>query len=78
MRPALAYLLADGFDPDTAELAIRVGVHGAIQEGVDVLRLKLFLGRTGDALQPLRRELSTHLQTTLPPAWPAPGPMSIK
>lgn len=69
MRPSLAYLLADGFDPDTGELSLRVGLTPGGPEDPDVLRLRLYLGRTGDPLLPLRRELSTHLQATLPPAW---------
>ncbi|MBI4912588.1 MAG: hypothetical protein HY823_07615 [Acidobacteria bacterium] len=68
-RPHLRYLLLDGFDPDTGELALRVGAHGGEDLGPQVLRLKLHLGRSGDALQPLRRELTTHVQMPLPPAW---------
>lgn len=69
MRSQLHFLLLDGFDPDTGELALRVA---AVQEGVgvpEVLRLRLLLGRGGDPLQPLRRELQTHLQAPLPPLW---------
>lgn len=69
MRASLAYLLADGFDPDTGELSLRVGLNPGGAEDPDVLRLRLYLGRTGDPLMPLRRELSTHLQTVLPPSW---------
>jgi hypothetical protein len=68
-RPFLRFLLLDGFDPDTGELALRVGVHGGDQLGPQLLRLKLHLGRSGDALQPLRRELQNHVQMPLPPAW---------
>jgi len=68
-RPFLRFLLLDGFDPDTGELALRVGVHGGDELGAQLLRLKLHLGRSGDALQPLRRELQSHVQMPLPPAW---------
>ena len=64
MRAQLQYLLLDGFDPDTGELALRVRV------GDDqFLRLRLHLGRTGDPLQPLRRELQTHVQMPIPQLW---------
>ena len=33
------------------------------------LRLRLHLGRSGDPLQPLRRELQTHVQMPIPPLW---------
>jgi tetratricopeptide (TPR) repeat protein len=69
MRGNLHYLLADGFDPDTAELALRVGFQPEGGAGPELLRLRLFLGRTGDPLQPLRRELQTHLQMPLPSLW---------
>lgn len=68
MRAHLGYLLLDGFDPDTGELMLRMGVtqeNGAPQ----ALRLKLHLGRSGDPLQPLRRELQTHVQMPVPPLW---------
>lgn len=69
MRDHLHYLLMDGFDPDTGELAIRVGLTTSQETAPSVLRLKLHLGRTGDPLQPLRRELQTHVQMPLPPTW---------
>jgi len=69
MRDHLHYLLMDGFDPDTGELALRVGWAMATEAAPSVLRLKLGLGRPGDAIQPLRRELQTHVQMPLPPAW---------
>ena len=68
-RPFLRFLLLDGFDPDTGELALRVGVHGGEGMGPQLLRLKLYLGQDGDALQPLKRELTLHVQMPLPPAW---------
>lgn len=68
MRPALGYLLLDGFDPDSGELSLRAALKSG-EEGWTLLRLKLHLGRAGDALEPLRRELRTHAQTSLPPLW---------
>ena len=67
MRPHLRFLLLDGFDPDTGELALRVGFDGG--EGAQLLRIRLHLGRGGDALQPLRRQLSSLIQMPLPPLW---------
>jgi tetratricopeptide (TPR) repeat protein len=69
MRARLQYLLLDGFDPDTGELALRVRVEPDPPTGLRYLRLKLHLGRTGDPLQPLRRELQTHVQMPIPPLW---------
>ncbi|WP_005038031.1 tetratricopeptide repeat protein [Holophaga foetida] len=69
MRALLHYLLLDGFDPDTAELALRVGVYSEDGSAPQVLRMKLFLGRSGDPLQPLRRELQTHIQMPIPQIW---------
>jgi hypothetical protein len=69
MRAQLQYLLLDGFDPDTGELALRVRVDGESPEENRFLRLKLHLGRSGDPLQPLRRELQTHVQMPIPPLW---------
>lgn len=69
MRTHLQFLLFDGFDPDTGELALRVGTRSEGPEGKILLRLKLLLGRSGDPLQPLRRELQTHAQTALPSLW---------
>jgi len=34
-----------------------------------MLRLKLHLGHAGDVLQPLKRELTTHVQMPVPPLW---------
>jgi tetratricopeptide (TPR) repeat protein len=69
MRSHLQYLLLDGFDPDTGELALRVRVDGDRETLTRFLRLKLHLGRSGDPLQPLRRELQTHVQMPIPPLW---------
>jgi tetratricopeptide (TPR) repeat protein len=69
MRAHLQYLLLDGFDPDTGELALRVRVDGESWRDSRFLRLKLHLGRTGDPLQPLRRELQTHVQMPVPHLW---------
>lgn len=69
MRDHLHYLLMDGFDPDTGELTVRVGLTTATDSAPSVLRLKLYLGRSGDPIQPLRRELQTHVQMPIPPAW---------
>ena len=68
MRPALSYLILDGFDPETGELGLRVALRAG-SAALEMLRLKLHLGRAGDALDPLRRELRTHAQTSLPPLW---------
>ena len=69
MRAQLQYLLLDEFDPDTGELALRVRVDGESPAEAGFLRLKLHLGRSGDPLQPLRRELQTHVQMPIPPLW---------
>ena len=69
MRAHLLYLLLDGFDPDTGELALRVRVETDLETQMRFLRLKLHLGRAGDPLQPLRRELQTHVQMPIPPLW---------
>ena len=69
MRAHLQYLRLDGFDPDTGELALRVRVETEPPSELRFLRLKLHLGRTGDPLQPLRRELQTHVQMPIPTLW---------
>lgn len=69
MRSHLLYLLLDGFDPDTGELTLRVGAFEEESREPQVLRLKLHLGRNADPLQPLRRELQTHVQMPVPPVW---------
>ena len=67
MRAALGYLLLDAFDPDTGELALRVGLQ--LEDTATVLRIKLHLGRAGDPLDLVKRELRTHAQMPLPPLW---------
>jgi len=69
MRAQLQYLLLDGFDPDTGELALRVRIVADPPGDLRFLRLKLHLGRTGEPLQPLRRELQTHVQMPIPNLW---------
>jgi tetratricopeptide (TPR) repeat protein len=69
MRGNLKYLLLDGFDPDTGELALRVGLSIDEDLAPNLLRVKLFLGHAGDTIQPLRRELQTHIQMPIPPLW---------
>jgi tetratricopeptide (TPR) repeat protein len=59
----------DGFDPETGELALRVALTQTSPEYPRFLRLKLHLGRGGDPLQPLKRELSSHLRVPLPALW---------
>ena len=68
MRPHLRYLMLDDFDPDTGELALRAAFHPGV-DGPQILRLRLHLGRAGDPLDPLRRELRTHARMPLPPLW---------
>ncbi len=69
MRSHLQYLLLDGFDPETGELTLRVEAFEEESQAAQVLRLKLHLGRNVDPLQPLRRELQTHVQMPVPPLW---------
>jgi tetratricopeptide (TPR) repeat protein len=69
MRASLRFLLLDGFDPDTGDLALRVAFQPATDEGLDLLRLRLHLGRSGNPLEPLSRELRTHVQMPVPPLW---------
>ncbi|MCL1892651.1 MAG: hypothetical protein FWG02_00250 [Holophagaceae bacterium] len=65
----LDFLLLDGFDPDVGELAMRVAIKQNSADDPRFLRIKLRLGHSGDALQPLKRELSSHLRLPLPPLW---------
>jgi hypothetical protein len=69
MAATVDFLLMDGFDPSTGDLALRVGIKQSQDDGPRFLRLKLSLGHDKDPLIPLRRELSTHLRTQLPPLW---------
>jgi len=65
----LDFLLFDGFDPESGELAIRIAITQDGGDGPRFLRLKLQLGGNGDPLQPIKRELATHLRIPLPPLW---------
>ncbi len=69
MRASLRFLLLDDFDPDTGDLALRVAFQPAAGDGLELLRLHLHLGRAGNALEPLARELRTHVQMPVPPLW---------
>ena len=70
MRAHLQFLLLDGFDPDTGDLAVRVAfVDEETSQNRQFLRLKLHLGRSGEPMQPLKRELQTHVQMPVPPLW---------
>jgi len=69
MRTELEFLLLDGFDPDTGEMALRVALTQDSPDDPRFLRLKLHLGRSNDPLQPLRRELNSHLRLPLPALW---------
>jgi len=65
----LDFLLLDGFDPETGELALRVALKSDEPDVPRFLRMKLHLGRKGDPLQPLRRELSHHVKVPMPFLW---------
>jgi hypothetical protein len=69
MRAHLRFLILDDFDPDTGELALRVAFQPGPDPGLELIRLRLHLGRTGNPLEPLIRELRTHVQMPLPPIW---------
>ena len=69
MRANLRFLLLDDFDPDTGDLALRVAFHPGGQPGLELLRLRLHLGRSGNPMEPLSRELRTHVQMPVPPLW---------
>ena len=69
MRAHLRFLLLDDFDPDTGELALRVGFQPGGEAGLELIRLRLHLGRPGNPLEPLIRELRTHVQMPLPLLW---------
>jgi hypothetical protein len=69
MRAHLRFLILDDFDPDTGELALRVAFQPGPEPGLELLRLRLHLGRPGNPLDPLTRELRTHVQMPLPPLW---------
>ena len=69
MRAHLHFLLMDDFDPDTGELALRVAFQPGRDTGLELIRLRLHLGRAGNPLEPLIRELRTHVQMPIPPLW---------
>ena len=69
MRANLRFLLLDDFDPDTGELVLRVAFQPGPDLGLELLRLRLYLGRSGNPLEPLSRELRTHVQMPVPPLW---------
>ena len=69
MRAHLRFLLLDEFDPDTGELALRLAFQPDPEPGLELIRLRLHLGRQGNALEPLIRELRTHVQMPMPPLW---------
>ncbi len=69
MRPQLHYLLLDGFDPDTGDLMLRVGLISGEKSTPSVLRLRLLLGRPQDPITHLRREIQIHVQMPIPPNW---------
>lgn len=69
MRANLRFLLLDDFDPDTGELVLRVAFQPGPELGLELLRLRLHLGRPGNPLEPLSRELRTHVQMPIPPLW---------
>lgn len=69
MRAHLRFLILDDFDPDTGELALRVAFQPGPDPGLELIRLRLHLGRAGKPLDPLIRELRTHVQMPLPPLW---------
>ena len=69
MRAHLRFLLLDDFDPDTGELALRVAFQPGQDPGLELIRLRLHLGRAGNPLEPLIRELRTQVQMPMPPLW---------
>ena len=69
MRAHLRFLILDDFDPDTGELALRVAFQPSVEPGLELIRLRLHLGRPGNPLDPLSRELRTHVQMPVPPIW---------
>jgi hypothetical protein len=69
MRALLRFLILDDFDPDTGELTLRVAFQPGVDPGLELIRLRLHLGRPGNPLDPLSRELRTHVQMPVPPLW---------
>jgi len=69
MRAHLRFLILDDFDPDTGELAMRVAFQPGAEPALELIRLRLHLGRGGSPLDALSRELRTHVQMPVPPLW---------
>ena len=69
MRAHLRFLILDDFDPDTGELTLRVAFQPGVEPALELIRLRLHLGRSGNPLDPLSRELRTHVQMPVPPLW---------
>ena len=69
MRAHLRFLILDDFDPDTGELALRVAFQPGEEPGLEMIRVRLHLGRSGNPLEPLIRELRTHVQMPIPTLW---------
>ena len=69
MRAHLRFLILDDFDPDTGELALRMAFQPGAEPGLELIRLRLHLGRPGNPLDPLSRELRTQVQMPVPPLW---------
>jgi len=69
MRAHLRFLILDDFDPDTGELALRMAFQPGPDVPLELIRLRLHLGRLGNALDPLSRELRTQVQMPVPPSW---------
>lgn len=69
MRAHLRFLILDDFDPDTGELAMRIAFQPGAEPGLELIRLRLHLGRGGSPLDALSRELRTHVQMPVPPLW---------
>ncbi len=69
MRAHLRFLILDDFDPDTGELAMRIAFQPGAEPGLELIRLRLHLGRGGAPLDALSRELRTHVQMPVPPLW---------
>lgn len=69
MRAHLRFLILDDFDPDTGELSLRVAFQPGTEPGLELLRLRLHLGRAGNPMDALSRELRTQVQMPVPTLW---------
>jgi tetratricopeptide (TPR) repeat protein len=69
VRAHLRFLILDDFDPDTGELALRIAFQPGPEAPLELIRLRLHLGRSGNPLDPLSRELRTQVQMPVPPLW---------